>query len=150
IVQLAPGITDANDRLVLEKIRGEAFRAQPGAPREALVIRLAPPFLAAQLSTIVCRHEQNITARSKGRCPVCYVEMLFARLLLGATLLHASLPVARAALFRRSTGGGRRSSAITLRKRLHVNTLITAPGEMEVEWGGAFSVEGGFTLPAAI
>ena len=76
--------------------------------------------------------------------------MLFARLLLGATLLYASLPVARAALFRRSGGAGRRSSAITLRKRLHVNTLITAPGEMEVEWGGAFSVEGGFTLPAAI
>ena len=63
---------------------------------------------------------------------------MFARLLLGAAIVHATLPTAQPALFRRSgAGAANRSSAITLRKRLHVNTLITPPGEMEVEWGGA-------------
>jgi hypothetical protein len=76
--------------------------------------------------------------------------MRLARLLLGAVIVQATLPVAQPALFRHS-GGSHRSSAITLRKRLHVNTLITEPGQMEVEWGGAYSVDGGgFSLPSAI
>jgi len=77
--------------------------------------------------------------------------MSFTRLALGAMLLQAISPTAQPAAFRRAqTGGAHRSSAIALRKRLHVNTLITEPGEMEVEWGGAFSIDGGFTLPSAI
>src|SRR5438067_143704 len=43
-----------------------------------------------------------------------------------------------------------RGGTIGLRKRVHVNTLIAEPGTMEFEWGGAFAVGGGFTLPAAI
>ena len=43
-----------------------------------------------------------------------------------------------------------RPSAIALRKRIHVNPLITPPDTMEFEWGGAFSTGGDFTLPAAI
>ena len=43
-----------------------------------------------------------------------------------------------------------RAPAITLRKRIHVNTLITAPDTLEVEWGGAFSMDGSFTFPATI
>jgi hypothetical protein len=79
-------------------------------------------------------------------------RMLFGRMVLGVVLLGtAAAPVAQPALFRRAgAGGANRSSAITLRKRLHVNTLITPPGEMEVEWGGAFSAGGAFSLPAAI
>jgi hypothetical protein len=71
---------------------------------------------------------------------------------MGVMLLHAFQPAASPALFRRSgSGGARRSSAISLRKRLHVNTLITEPGEMDVEWGGAVSVDDeAFTLPAVI
>jgi hypothetical protein len=77
--------------------------------------------------------------------------MRFARFALGAMLLQAISPIAQPALFRRAqSGGSHPSSAISLRKRLHVNTLITPPGEMEVEWGGAFSVDGGFTLPSTI
>src|SRR5215212_7323601 len=77
--------------------------------------------------------------------------MSFARLALGAMLLQAMGPVAHAAVFRRArTGSGRRSASIARRKRLHVNTLITEPGEMEVEFGGAASVDGGFTLPSTI
>src|SRR2546422_9971854 len=84
--------------------------------------------------------------------PETSARATFMRLLLAAGMLHLTLPGAQPALFRRSGGGtGRRSSAITLRKRLHVNTLITPPGEMEVEWGGAFSVDdGGFTMPSSI
>jgi len=65
-------------------------------------------------------------------------------------LVAAALP-ARAAFFGhiRARPGGH-SSAISLRKRLHVNTLITEPGTMEIEWGGAFSNSGNFTLPSAI
>lgn len=40
-------------------------------------------------------------------------------------------------------------SAIALRKRIHVNPLITPPDTMEVDWGGAFSLDN-FTLPTTI
>src|SRR6476469_1583953 len=43
-----------------------------------------------------------------------------------------------------------RPSAIALRKRLHVNPLITEPDTLDFEWGGAFSTGGSFTWPAAI
>jgi len=59
---------------------------------------------------------------------------------------------ARPALFSHHSGEGtsRRGPAITLRKRLHVNPLITDPDTLEVEFGGAISENGGDTLPAAI
>lgn len=66
-----------------------------------------------------------------------------------ASALAAALPL-HAALFHRSTSSGSRSSAISLRKRVHVNTLITEPDTLEVDWGGAFSTTGDFTLPASI
>src|SRR5438046_9242983 len=45
---------------------------------------------------------------------------------------------------------GKRSSAISLRKRLHVNPLITEPDTIDIEWGGSFSTDGNFTMPTAI
>jgi hypothetical protein len=71
---------------------------------------------------------------------------LRTRLALFALLLPAAAP---AALFHLK-GSGERSPAITLRKRVHVNTLITQPGTMEIEFGGAFSSDGSFTFPTAI
>lgn len=74
--------------------------------------------------------------------------MLPTRLAMLAVLLPAAAP---ATLFH--FGGSTASQhapAITLRKRLHVNTLITEPGTMEVEWGAAFSSDGSFTFPTAI
>lgn len=66
-------------------------------------------------------------------------------------MLHATIPVAQPALFwRTKSSAAHRASAISLRKRLHVNTLITEPGTMEMEWGGAFSTGGSFTFPATI
>jgi len=58
-------------------------------------------------------------------------------------LLAAMTPL-QAGLF--SSG----SSSISLRKRVHVNTLIAHPGTMELEWGGAFSTSGSFSFPSAI
>jgi hypothetical protein len=72
---------------------------------------------------------------------------LRTRLALFALLLPAASP---GALFHLGDSNGERSPAITLRKRIHVNTLITEPGTMEIEWGGAFSLDGTFTLPMAI
>src|SRR5689334_7512187 len=47
------------------------------------------------------------------------------------------------------TGGG--GSKITLRKRLHVNTLITEPGTAEVDWNNAWSLStSGYAMPSAI
>jgi hypothetical protein len=73
------------------------------------------------------------------------------------TLTRAALTLfllrtaALAALFHRGDSvPAERGPAITLRKRIHVNTLITAPGTMEIEWGGSFSFDGSFTLPMAI
>src|ERR1019366_769142 len=54
------------------------------------------------------------------------------RLALFALLLPAAAP---AALFHLGgSTGGQQSPAITLRKRVHVNTLITQPGTMDSEW----------------
>jgi hypothetical protein len=43
-----------------------------------------------------------------------------------------------------------RPSAISLRKRIHVNPLIAEPDTAEIDWGGAFSTDGNFTLPATL
>jgi len=57
--------------------------------------------------------------------------MLRAPLALLALLLPHT---AGAALFHlKGSGAGQRSPAITLRKRLHVNTLITEPGTIDIE-----------------
>lgn len=45
---------------------------------------------------------------------------------------------------------GTKRQPISLSKRLHVNPLITGPDTVEVEWGGAFSTGGSFTLPATL
>lgn len=74
--------------------------------------------------------------------------MALARAALLALALHAA---AHAALFHRGDSTpSQRGSAISLRKRVHVNTLITAPGTMELEYGGSFSWNGGFTFPMAL
>ncbi len=47
--------------------------------------------------------------------------------------------------------GSRRTSNITLRKRLHVNTLITEPGTMEIEWDNLYSATSdNFSVPSII
>ena len=68
--------------------------------------------------------------------------MSIIRLALGVFLLHAAASAGHAALFRRSPSGSQRAPAITLRKRVHVNTLITEPDTIQVQWGGAFSWDG--------
>ena len=72
------------------------------------------------------------------------------RLALAIITLDLSLPAARPAFFFRRESGATRAPAIALRKRLHVNPLITEPGTMEIEWGGAFSTTGSFTFPSTI
>jgi hypothetical protein len=58
---------------------------------------------------------------------------------------------ASAALFRRPVTRGRGRSNITLRKRLHVNTLITDPGTAEIDWSSLFSLStSNFAMPSAV
>src|SRR5258708_6913913 len=103
VVQLAPGIADADDRLVLKEIGREALRAHPGAPGEALVVGLAPPLLAAQLSTVTCSHGKTLHREPRGRVQYAILSrMIFARLALGAVVLQTTLPLAQPALFRRA------------------------------------------------
>ncbi len=55
-----------------------------------------------------------------------------------------------AGLFRRS-GSSNGNSKITLRKRLHVNTLITEPGTAEIDWSNLYSFStANFAMPSAI
>ncbi len=43
-----------------------------------------------------------------------------------------------------------RGSNVTLRKRLHINDLITEPGTIEIDWGNLYSMESSeFTMPSA-
>ena len=71
--------------------------------------------------------------------------MRAARLLCGAILLQT---VGSATFIHKSTG--RRSPAISLRKRVHVNPLITEPDTIDIEFGGAFTSSGTDTLPVSI
>jgi len=68
------------------------------------------------------------------------------RIVLIALLLP---PAAPAALFH-AKGSGQRSQAISLRKRVHVNTLITEPGTMDIEWGTSVDEDGSFTFPTTL
>ncbi|HTM51445.1 MAG TPA: hypothetical protein VL285_22270 [Bryobacteraceae bacterium] len=62
--------------------------------------------------------------------------------------LHAGAP----GVHGRSLGRPSRSSSpISLRKRLHVNTLITDPGTAEVEWGNDYSFTSvTYTVPSTL
>jgi hypothetical protein len=54
-------------------------------------------------------------------------------------------------LFTRSSPPPSGNSKITLRKRLHVNTLITMPGTVEVDWSSLYSFSTtNFSMPSAI
>jgi len=68
------------------------------------------------------------------------------RLALIVLLLSAAAP---AAVFHLK-GTGQHSQAISLRKRVHVNTLITEPGTMDIELGAAVNEDGTFTFPTAL
>lgn len=75
------------------------------------------------------------------------------RVILTSALLAAFLaPLpCSAALFPRKATASSRSSKITLRKRLHVNTLITSPGTMEVDWGDLYSfTTANFSMPSGL
>jgi hypothetical protein len=65
---------------------------------------------------------------------------------LAALLCYSAAP---AALFHHQANA-QHPAAISLRKRLHVNPLVTEPDTIDIEWGGAFSTSGNFTFPAAI
>jgi hypothetical protein len=59
-------------------------------------------------------------------------------------------PCCFAGLFTRAAEPGG-NARITLRKRLHINTLITEPGTAEVDWGNLYSLStGNFAMPSGI
>jgi hypothetical protein len=54
-------------------------------------------------------------------------------------------------LFTRNPAPSNGNSKIALRKRLHINTLITEPGTAEVDWGGLYSFStSSFAMPSGI
>lgn len=73
------------------------------------------------------------------------------RCLAAAVICLAAAPPAGARLLRRGGSGVHRASNITLRKRLHVNTLITEPGTLEIDCGNLYSyTSGNFTMPSTV
>jgi hypothetical protein len=69
------------------------------------------------------------------------------RLIAAAAFPLLCPPSIHGAIFGRSQN----TSSITLRKRLHVNTLITEPGSMEVEWANDYSfTSDNYTMPSTI
>ena len=72
-------------------------------------------------------------------------HILAAGALLSLLLLPGSIALGQ------SKPANQRSSNITLRKRLHVNTLITEPGTIEIEVGSLYSVTStDFTMPSTV
>ncbi len=56
-----------------------------------------------------------------------------------------------AGIFRRSAQPANGDAKIALRKRLHINTLITAPGTAEVDWGSLYSLStSNFAMPSGL
>lgn len=63
-------------------------------------------------------------------------------LILAVTPSHAAI---------RRSRSGRRASSLSLRKRLHVSTLIAEPGTGEIDWSGAYSFStDGFHWPVTL
>jgi hypothetical protein len=75
-------------------------------------------------------------------------EMRATYLVLSSLLVYPA--TGAAALFHRGSMG-HNNSHITLQKRLHVNTLITEPGTMEIDWSNlySFSTEN-FAMPSGV
>ena len=71
--------------------------------------------------------------------------------LLSVTTLSLLTPTTiSAAIFRRNTHPTSTNSKISLRKRLHVNTLITEPGTAELDWTNIYSLTtSNFDMPSA-
>ncbi|MBI4891459.1 MAG: hypothetical protein HY821_12605 [Acidobacteria bacterium] len=68
----------------------------------------------------------------------------------GLLLLLAIVPAHAASKHHRSSVH-RQSSGVSLRKKLHVNDLITEPGTVELDFGGLYSyTTSTFTLPSAL
>jgi len=68
----------------------------------------------------------------------------------GTVLVGLAFPAHSASLGDLRAGSGRTSN-ITLRKRLHVNTLITEPGTMEIEWDNLYSAtSSNFSMPSIV
>jgi hypothetical protein len=66
-------------------------------------------------------------------------------------LLWFLTPLTHAALLDRPLAIPRGTANITLRKRLHVNTLITEPGTLEIEWDNLYSyTSSNFSMPSAV
>src|SRR5689334_17407934 len=94
---------------------------------------------------MLCRGSQP--AASRGKPGVT----LNARRILAAFALLVWPPAGKPALFHRPDASAPRGPAITLRKRLHVNTLITAPATMEIEWANDYSITSGdYSMPSLI
>src|SRR5207253_10975526 len=57
----------------------------------------------------------------------------------------------RAAAFPHLRHSPRQGSSVTLRKRLHINDLITEPGTVEIDWANLYSYTSrNFTMPSAL
>jgi len=60
-------------------------------------------------------------------------------------------PSCFAGLFTRGATQSNGNSKIALRKRLHINTLITEPGTAELDWGGLYSFStNNFAMPSGL
>lgn len=73
------------------------------------------------------------------------------RLLAVLILLGSVVPRGQTAIFARVRLRSSTSSALALRKRLHVDPLITDPGTAEIDWSSLYSLSTtSFNMPSAI
>jgi hypothetical protein len=73
-----------------------------------------------------------------------------SRCFIAVCLILVSIPITAEALPRLRRSAGRGSSA-TLRKRLHINDLITEPGTVEMDWANQYSfTTSTFTMPSSL
>src|SRR5262245_35656209 len=87
--------------------------------------------------------------------PPAWMETRYAEAMRAATagclLLIAFQPADAVSFHLRRNSPAHHNSTVSLRKRLHINDLITEPGTMEMDWGNLYSyTTATFTMPAAV
>src|SRR5262245_36427299 len=78
------------------------------------------------------------------------MRVRFAGLGIPLLVLFLNPPMHARISFRRATRSSHKSSGPSLRKRLHINSIITEPGTLEVEWGNAYSTTGTYLMPTTV
>jgi hypothetical protein len=101
-------------------------------------------------SRITSPRRRTVSRASTPGFHACAPDLVFAGAAGRGVGLRPTQAHPEAVFHHSANSNARRGPALSLRKRLHVNPLITEPDTIDLEWGAAFSMSGARTFPFAI